>query len=181
MEIQSAQKHDELHELFMMAEKLSSSSVRDQIVIQLYQKTNELIKDGVQFTKTKHDQRTEKIDAILTSPIFGFPIMLVMLGVIFYLTIAGANVPSAMLADFFGWLEGYITLAFTALNAPDWLHGVLVLGLYRGTCWVISVMLPPMAIFFPTFHSLKIMDTCLVLLLTWIDCLKQLEHMESSL
>jgi ferrous iron transport protein B len=78
-----------------------------------------------------------------------------MLGAIFYLTIAGANVPSSMLANFFGWIEGYITLAFATLHAPDWLHGMLVLGLYRGTTWVISVMLPPMAIFFPAFALLE--------------------------
>ena len=155
MDIQSAHKQKGFQELFIQAEQLSSSSVRDKIVEQLYQKSSELIKIGVKFTKTKHDERTEKLDAIFTSPIFGFPIMLIMLGVVFYLTIAGANVPSSMLASFFGWIEGYLTLIFTSLNAPDWLHGILVLGLFRGTSWVISVMLPPMAIFFPTFALLE--------------------------
>ncbi|TES57696.1 ferrous iron transporter B [Halalkalibacterium halodurans] len=156
MEIQpSANKENGIHELLSLADQLSSSTVRDKIVEQLYKKSNEFIKEGVVFTRTKHDQRTEKLDAIFTSPIFGFPIMLIMLGVIFYLTIAGANVPSSMLASFFGWIEGYLTLIFTTLNAPEWLHGVLVLGLYRGTSWVISVMLPPMAIFFPTFALLE--------------------------
>ena len=73
----------------------------------------------------------------------------------FYLTIAGANIPSSMLAEFFGSLEQYLKLFFGFIHAPDWLHGVLVLGLYRGTTWVISVMLPPMAIFFPTFALLE--------------------------
>lgn len=155
MDIQSGHKQQGFQELFIQAEQLSSSSVRDKIVEQLYQKSSDLIKTGVKFTNTKHDERTEKLDAIFTSPIFGFPIMLIMLGVVFYLTIAGANVPSSMLASFFGWIEGYITLVFTFLNAPDWLHGILVLGLFRGTSWVISVMLPPMAIFFPTFALLE--------------------------
>lgn len=143
MDIRSAHKPNEVNQLLLQADQLSSSTIRDQIVEQLYKKSNEFIKDGVVFTKTKHDQRTEKLDAIFTSPFWGFPIMLIMLGVVFYLTIAGANVPSSMLASFFGWIEGYITLVFKALNSPDWLHGVLVLGLYRGTSWVISVMLPP--------------------------------------
>lgn len=151
----SANNQSGVQGLFHLADQLSSTTVRDKIVEQLYKKSNELMKAGVKYTKTKHDQRTEKLDAIFTSPILGFPIMLIMLGVIFYLTIAGANIPSSMLADFFGWIEGYLTLIFTALNAPDWLHGILILGLYRGTCWVISVMLPPMAIFFPTFALLE--------------------------
>lgn len=155
MDIRSAHKPNEVNQLLLQADQLSTSTIRDQIVEQLYKKSNEFIKDGVVFTKTKHDQRTEKLDAIFTSPFLGFPIMLIMLGVVFYLTIAGANVPSSMLASFFGWIEGYITLIFKALNSPDWLHGVLVLGLYRGTSWVISVMLPPMAIFFPTFALLE--------------------------
>ena len=73
--------------------------------------------------------------------------MLGILSVIFYITIAGANVPSGLIADGFSWAEGYLTAFFQAMHAPEWLHGILVLGLFRGTGWVISVMLPPMAIF----------------------------------
>lgn len=155
MEIPSTQKLNEISDLFQQADVLSSSTIRDQIVEQLYSKSNELIRTGVIYTKTKRDQKTEKLDAIFTSRIFGFPIMIAMLGIVFYLTIAGANIPSSLLASFFGWFEGYLTLAFNALNAPEWLHGVLILGLYRGTTTVISVMLPPMAIFFPTFALLE--------------------------
>ncbi|MGE6720567.1 nucleoside recognition domain-containing protein [Peribacillus frigoritolerans] len=144
-----------MDELFQQADRLSSSHIRDRIVEQLYKQSNQLIKAGVTFSKAQHNERTEKLDAIFTSPIFGFPIMLVMLGTVFYLTIAGANIPSSMLADFFGWVEGYLTVSFNNIGAPDWLHGVLVLGLYRGTSWVISVMLPPMAIFFPVFALLE--------------------------
>ncbi|MCL6458317.1 MAG: ferrous iron transporter B [Gorillibacterium sp.] len=100
-------------------------------------------------------RQTYKLDKIVTSPIWGFPIMLAMLGVVFWLTIAGANVPSAMLADFFGWTEGYISSALRFIYAPEWLNDLLVLGLYRGSSWVVSVMLPPMAIFFPVFALLE--------------------------
>ncbi|MCM3574059.1 ferrous iron transporter B [Mesobacillus subterraneus] len=144
-----------LSELLEQAEKLSSSKTRDKIVEALYRNSRGCIEAGVEYSKTKHDERTERIDAVLTSPVWGFPIMLLMLGAVFYLTIAGANIPSSMLADFFGWLEGYITVLFKLVKAPDWLYGVLVLGFYRGTSWVISVMLPPMAIFFPTFALLE--------------------------
>lgn len=151
----SLEKQQMLNTLFDHAEQYSSEKTRDKIVEALYRNSSQFIAEGVRYSKTKHDQRTERLDAILTSPIWGFPIMLLMLGAVFYLTIAGANVPSSMLANFFGWIEGYITILFNMVNAPEWLHGVLVLGFYRGTTWVISVMLPPMAIFFPTFALLE--------------------------
>lgn len=81
--------------------------------------------------------------------------MLAILGIVFWITIAGANYPSSWLASFFGMIEGYLTTGFEAIHAPAWLHGVLVLGLFRGTSWVISVMLPPMMIFFPVFALLE--------------------------
>ncbi|MFK9120363.1 nucleoside recognition domain-containing protein [Peribacillus frigoritolerans] len=155
MEMTNSKEQLTMDELFQQADRLSSSHIRDRIVEQLYKQSNQLINAGVTFSKAKHNERTDKLDAIFTSPIFGFPIMLVMLGAVFYLTIAGANIPSSMLADFFGWIEGYLTVFFNSVGAPDWLHGVLVLGLYRGTSWVISVMLPPMAIFFPVFALLE--------------------------
>lgn len=134
---------------------LSSESIRDEIVSSAFRHTQAICQDVTNVKDQNKLLHTEKLDKILTSRLFGFPIMLAMLGIIIYLTIAGANVPSSMLASFFGWLEGYLTLGFQTINAPDWLHGVLVLGLYRGTSWVISVMLPPMAIFFPMFALLE--------------------------
>ncbi|MET1032052.1 nucleoside recognition domain-containing protein [Domibacillus tundrae] len=129
--------------------------VRESIVSDLFQKSRALCSESVVIQDKSLLYKSEKLDRVFTSKIWGFPIMLGLLGMVFYLTIAGANIPSSMLADFFGWVEGYISLAFTAVNAPEWLHGVLVLGLYRGTSWVVSVMLPPMAIFFPVFALLE--------------------------
>lgn len=96
-----------------------------------------------------------RIDDVLTSRLFGYPIMLALLGAVFWITIEGANVFSAMLATVLFGLQDVLTGWFQALNAPAWLHGVLVLGLYRGLAWVVSVMLPPMAIFFPLFTLLE--------------------------
>lgn len=145
----------DINSIYSEAKALSSEELRDDIVHHLYERSRELCSASVSYNKTKTDKKTEKLDQIFTSPIWGFPIMIAMLGVIFYITIAGANVPSSLLASFFSYIEGYITAFFNAVNAPDWLHGVLVLGLYRGSTWVISVMLPPMAIFFPTFALLE--------------------------
>ncbi|MED4207128.1 nucleoside recognition domain-containing protein [Neobacillus mesonae] len=144
-----------LDQLYTEAQKLSTKQLRDDIVQHLYERSHQLCRESISYKKGKKDTKTEKLDAIFTSPIFGFPIMMVMLGIVFYITIAGADVPSSLIADFFGWLETYLTAVFTFLHAPDWLHGILVLGLYRGTTWVIAVMLPPMAIFFPTFSLLE--------------------------
>lgn len=155
MQSELAGHSGDLNQLYKTAQQLSSPNLRDKIVQNLYQESKQLCEASVTYGKTKRDKHTEKLDAIFTSPIWGFPIMIVMLGMVFYLTIAGANVPSDMIARFFGWLENHITTLFHMLHAPEWLHGLLVLGLYRGTTWVISVMLPPMAIFFPTFALLE--------------------------
>ncbi|GIQ62355.1 hypothetical protein PACILC2_09230 [Paenibacillus cisolokensis] len=144
-----------LRSLMQKIDKGEQTGIRDQIVVDLYRKAHELCADTVTYKDRKKLMETYKLDRILTSRVWGFPIMLAMLGVVFWLTIAGANVPSSMLAGFFGRIEGYLTAAFQALHAPDWLHGILVLGLYRGTSWVVSVMLPPMAIFFPIFALLE--------------------------
>ncbi|MBS3985188.1 MAG: ferrous iron transport protein B [Selenomonadales bacterium] len=96
-----------------------------------------------------------KLDRILTSRLFGLPIMLTLLGAVFWLTIAGANVPGELIATGLFWVETQFSLWMTALGAPAWLYGLLVTGVYRTLAWVVSVMLPPMAIFFPLFTLLE--------------------------
>ena len=96
------------------------------------------------------------IDRLVTSRRWGFPLMLAMLTVVFWLTIAGANVPSAMLASFLiDTLHPMLKGAAAAAHLPWWLDGLLVDGIYLATAWVVSVMLPPMAIFFPLFTLLE--------------------------
>lgn len=143
-----------LDQLVNEAKENSTEHIRDEIVKSIYQ-TSKSISKQVVFYKNNEQNHSEKLDRIFTSPIWGFPIMLLMLGAVFYMTIAGANLPSSMIAEAFGWAEAQLTAGFLAINAPEWLHGVLVLGLFRGTGWVISVMLPPMAIFFPIFALLE--------------------------
>ena len=81
--------------------------------------------------------------------------MFVLLGLVFWITIIGSNVPSEMLSNLFFGIEAYLTNGLMAINTPQWLHGILILGVYRTLAWVISVMLPPMAIFFPLFTFLE--------------------------
>ena len=94
-----------------------------------------------------------RADKLLTGKILGFPLMILLLLVVFWLTITGANYPSQLLSAGFGWLGD--RLGEWLGGAPWWLRGVLVDGAYRTLAWVVAVMLPPMAIFFPLFTLLE--------------------------
>lgn len=95
------------------------------------------------------------LDKILTSKYFGFPIMFMILGVVFWLTIEGANVPSGLIANLLVDTIHPLLKNFTASFLPWWLSGVLIDGAYLAMAWVVSVMLPPMAIFFPVYTLLE--------------------------
>jgi ferrous iron transport protein B len=98
----------------------------------------------------------QTIDGLVTSRRFGVPLMLLLLTLVFWLTIAGANVPSAMLATLLiDTLHPILKSASAAIGLPWWLDGLLLDGMYLGTAWVVAVMLPPMAIFFPLFTLLE--------------------------
>ena len=97
-----------------------------------------------------------RLDRLVTSRVFGFPLMLLMLTVVFWLTIAGANVPSSMLATLLiDTVHPLLKQAAAALGLAWWLDGLLIDGVYLATAWVVAVMLPPMAIFFPLFTLLE--------------------------
>lgn len=96
------------------------------------------------------------IDRLVTSRRWGFPIMLLLFALVFWITISGANVPSGLLADLLvGTLYPALREGAAAVGLPWWLGGLLIDGMYLGTAWVVSVMLPPMAIFFPLFTLLE--------------------------
>lgn len=98
----------------------------------------------------------QRVDRLLTHPVTAFPVMILVLGVVLWLTIAGANVPSQILATLLVD-NGHTVMShlFDSLGSPAWLKGLLVDGVYLATAWVIAVMLPPMAIFFPCFTILE--------------------------
>ncbi|NLY45352.1 MAG: ferrous iron transport protein B [Tissierella sp.] len=129
--------------------------LRDQVVSSIF-KTAEYINNQVLALYDESYNKVDyKIDRILTSRIFGIPIMIALLGLVFWLTIEGANYPSMMLADGLFYIQDHLTSFFTWLGTPIWVHDILILGIYRTLAWVISVMLPPMAIFFPLFTLLE--------------------------
>ncbi|MGI6403939.1 MAG: ferrous iron transport protein B [Oscillospiraceae bacterium] len=100
-------------------------------------------------------ERDRKLDHLLTGRLLGLPLMILLLFGVLWLSIAGANLPSQGLAFLFNRLETYLHHLFTYLRSPPWLHGLLVEGMFRSLGWVVSVMLPPMAIFFPLFTLLE--------------------------
>jgi len=96
------------------------------------------------------------LDRIVTSKTFGFPIMFLMLAVVFWITIEGANVPSGMIAGFLvDTIHPWLKNVSASLNIPFFIDGIMIDGAYLAMAWVISVMLPPMAIFFPLFTLLE--------------------------
>lgn len=128
---------------------------RDQIVTKIVKTCESIARGTVTFGKKDYAERDRKIDRILTSKLTGIPIMLLLLFGVFWLTITGSNYPSKWLADGLFWVGGKLTDLFIWLSAPDWMRGVVVDGMYRTLAWVVSVMLPPMAIFFPLFTLLE--------------------------
>ncbi len=109
----------------------------------------------VTFENQNYQEAEKKIDTFLTNKKTGIPIMLLLTMFIFWLTITGANYPSSFLFDFFAELENPIFQILSYFSCPTWLSNLLVGGIYKTLTWVISVMLPPMAIFFPLFTLLE--------------------------
>ena len=133
----------------------SSDEIKDAIVSNIVLKAEEISRKVVSIQDEGYKKLDRQIDDILTSKLFGIPIMLVLLGFVFWLTISGANYPSALLAKGLFYVDDLLTEMCFCFGIPDWLHGAFVLGIYRTVAWVVSVMLPPMAIFFPLFTVLE--------------------------
>ncbi|MGE5613605.1 MAG: ferrous iron transport protein B [Bacillota bacterium] len=141
-------------------EKLVSAGMdqdffRDKVVSQIVRTSEIICKKCVTLSNRNYNKKDRKIDGILTSKIFGIPVMIGLLGVILWLTITGANYPSKVISSFLFMIEDRLTALFAWAGTPPWVHGILVEGIYRTLAWVVSVMLPPMAIFFPLFTLLE--------------------------
>jgi len=129
----------------------------DQLVETMYTEAARLADRAV--TRPDEAERFDldrAIDRLVTSRRWGFPIMIALFALVFWITISGANYPSEMLytlliENLYPWLRGLAAAA----GLPWWLRGVLIDGMYLSTMWVVSVMLPPMAIFFPLFTLLE--------------------------
>lgn len=133
----------------------SKEKLKDTVVSNTILTAEGVCADSVYQKKCSRSVLDRKIDRIVTNRWTGIPIMLFMLIIILWLTIVGANYPSQLLSEGFGLLEEQLLIFFKYINMPVLLYEVLVLGIYRVLTWVIAVMLPPMAIFFPLFTLLE--------------------------
>ena len=132
-----------------------STGFRDEIVKSLYTEAESIARRAVKAASDKKYDFDQKVDRLVTSPLTGLPIMLLLLGLIIWLTVEGANVASDAIATVLFTLGDWGRALFESINAPWWITGLLWDGVYRGLAWVIAVMLPPMAIFFPAFTFME--------------------------
>ena len=136
-------------------EETNNENISDKMATTIVCKAEEIAKDVICYNDTKYQEKDRKIDAILTSKTIGIPIMLSILAVIFWITIVGAEYPGDLLGNVLFWSQDKLYNYFIQTNIPIWLTDALILGMYGGLVWVVSVMLPPMAIFFPLFTLLE--------------------------
>lgn len=133
---------------------VSTEQLKDIIASAVMDTAANICRSCVQYQSVQNN-RDAAIDRFLTGKKTAYISMILLLLLVFWLTIVGANYPSALLSNGFSVLETYLTRFFVMIQAPDWLYGALVLGVYRVLTGVIAVMLPPMAIFFPLFTLLE--------------------------
>lgn len=150
---------DYIDSLYEIKSKLpplqSNKNIRD-VFTKINYDMAKVISDKCMIIKSKNKiDRDEKIDKVITSKYFGMPLMLLLLSLILWITIQGANYPSQFLSDSLFGIQPKISSILSSLGAPLWLNNMLVDGLYKTLAWVVSVMLPPMAIFFPLFTLLE--------------------------
>ena len=142
--------HNELENIGM-----KQDDIRDIIVEGIVAKAREIYAHCTCLCDKCYSRRDRKLDKILTSKLTGIPIMLLLFGVIFYITISGANYPSELLSMAFSKVQEWLYGLFDLLHSPPFLKGLLIDGMFKTLSWVVAVMLPPMAIFFPLFTLLE--------------------------
>ena len=145
----------EINEIAIQTEKhMNGKCIGDEIVEQIIKKAEEVVKVVVK-NKTKYDNFSKKVDKVLVSRMTGIPVMIMLLTLILWTTITLANYPSEILSYMFGKIGLWLRSLLQSVILPKWIEGILMDGVYATLTWVIAVMLPPMAIFFPMFTLLE--------------------------
>lgn len=139
----------------LRADGLSPEAAADSAASAILSEAEKIAQKAVHTDEIRQYSRDRRLDRIFLSRRFGTPVMLLLLGLILWITIIGANYPSELLSRGFSALGAKLTQGLNAVSAPSWLEGILIQGIYRVLSWVVSVMLPPMAIFFPLFTLLE--------------------------
>ena len=130
-------------------------NIVDSITKEIYNNCEKITSQTVTYNDKDYYKKNIKIDKYLTSKSVGIPIMLALLGLVFWITIVGANYPSSMLSNMFFSVEDELRYGLDYIHLPTFIVNIMVDGVYKVVAWVVSVMLPPMAIFFPLFTILE--------------------------
>lgn len=142
-------------EHILKAAGIQKDQLSDLITTALFRHAESVCRTVIRKEGADNHRKEQRLDTLLTSKRTGYPLMLLLLAFVFWLTIAGANYPSQLLSSLFTSLETPLAAFLMHLNVPSRLQDLIVSGIYRVPAWVISVMLPPMAIFFPLFTLLE--------------------------
>ncbi len=129
--------------------------IKDAVVSGIIASAEAISREVVRERECGKDKRTDRLDAVLTGRVTAFPIMLLLLGLVLWITLSLANYPSELLSRMFSYFEGKLALLFDYIGVSGAVGDAVLLGIYRTTASVVSVMLPPMVIFFPMFTLLE--------------------------
>ena len=130
-------------------------SLRDYFAYKFISYSSVIAKTVTKYRDIDINKKERKIDRLLTNKYTGIPIMMILLMFVFWLTIVGANYPSQLLFNLFNYTNNHLSTFLSFIICPNWLNSLFVGGICKTLGWVISVMLPPMAIFFPLFTLLE--------------------------
>lgn len=133
---------------------LKTNKIKDyqyKMICSVVKRNNEIVKK----VSNNTNMVISKIDKVLTSKYFGIPLMIMFLGIILWLTISGSNYPSSLLSKLLFYINDLISEFLNLIHTPSVLHDIIINGILKTLSWVIAVMLPPMAIFFPLFTLLE--------------------------
>jgi ferrous iron transport protein B len=134
---------------------ISQEQVSDDMAAVFIKKAEFLCNGVVEYENQTYDRKDRKLDQLFTSKATGFPIMFLVLLGIFWITITGANYPSELISTVLFKIEGWLSGLADTVGVPFIISDLLIHGVYRVLAWVVAVMLPPMAIFFPLFTLLE--------------------------
>ena len=134
---------------------ITQENLPDKIVSCLVLTAEDICNGVVEYDREKYRELDRRIDKVLTSKAFGFPVMIMLLALVFWLTISGANFISEILSGLFFVIENKLLEFAITFDIPEIIYNPLIFGVYHVLSWVVAVMLPPMAVFFPLFTLLE--------------------------
>ncbi len=140
---------------FLSRQAIGSEEIKEIIATKTVKTAEKICSGAVEYKKTDYSAFDRRLDKMLTGKIIGYPVMILLLLLIFWLTIVGANYPSELLSDFLFSGKDALRWLLNVIHSPMWIQDLIIDGMYTVLAWVVSVMLPPMAIFFPLFTLLE--------------------------